>query len=212
MTEKEHKPTKAEAERIENYSKQAARLESEGYTATKCVVSILKANVYALFLFIPFGLVFSLIFYSAGGSFVPDISHIQIWNLLLLLVVFFALIIVHEGLHGLTWALFCKAKFKSIQFGIIPSNLTPYCTCLEPLGFKAYLLGALMPLLVLGIGSIIIAAATKNCYWFYFANIAALTAGGDIYVALMLLRHKKALVLDHPTECGFYAFEKAHNR
>lgn len=37
-------------------------------------------------------------------------------------------------------------------------------------------------------------------------NIIA--AGGDTSIALMLLKHKNAMIIDHPTECGFWAFRK----
>jgi hypothetical protein len=152
--------------------------------------------------------IYTLLFHVTGGSFLPKTVTLSYHDLFYMLILLVILVVVHEGLHGLTWAVFCKNRFKSIQFGLILSSLTPYCTCLEPLGFKTYLLGGMMPLMVLGFGSFGISLITGSCYWFYFACVATLTAGGDITIALMLLQHRDALLLDHPTECGFYAFEK----
>jgi hypothetical protein len=72
----------------------------------------------------------------------------------------------------------------------------------------AYLLGVLTPLIVLGIGIFVASLFTGNCYLFYLANVNTICAGGDIMVALMLFGHRKAIFIDHPTECGFCAFEK----
>ncbi|MDR2658118.1 MAG: DUF3267 domain-containing protein [Oscillospiraceae bacterium] len=203
---KERKLSEAEITRTENLEMQAARLESEGYTARKRVIPLTKANVYAFLLYIPFGIVFTLIYHFVGGSFLLTFTHPV--GLLVFVVAFIVLIVIHEGLHGFTWGLFCKNKFKSIQFGFIWKYLTPYCSCLEPLRFSAYILGCLMPLMVLGVGFFVVAAITKNHYLFYYANANVIGAGGDISIALMLLRNRKALIIDHPTECGFYAFEK----
>jgi hypothetical protein len=206
MADKEQKLSKAEIARIKNFAVQAARLESEGYTAEKRVISLVKANIYAFLLYLPFGIIFILIYYLVGGSFLP--AFIRPVDFLIFLAVFIILIVVHEGLHGFIWGLFCKNKFKSIQFGFIVKSFTPYCSCLEPLRFGAYLLVGLMPLIVLGIGFFVVAVITKNSSLFYLANINVICAGGDIMIALMLLRHKKAIIIDHPTEGGFYAFEK----
>ena len=43
------------------------------------------------------------------------------------------LIIVHELIHGITWAIFAKNHFHAIDFGIVWSTLSPYCTCFKPL-------------------------------------------------------------------------------
>ena len=34
------------------------------------------------------------------------------------------------------------------------------------------------------------------------------SAGGDTTIALMLIRRRRSLIIDHPTKCGFTAFEK----
>jgi hypothetical protein len=206
MTHKEQKLTKAEIVRNENFEAQTASMGADGFTAIKCSVPILKANLMAFLLYIPFGVVFTLIYYFAGGTFTN--IDMRSLNFLIVIPVILVFIVVHEGLHGLAWGIFCKNKFRSIQFGILSGSMTPYCACLEPLKFGAYITGGLMPLAVLGIGCFVVAAVTKNDMLFYWANFNVICAGGDITIALMQLKHTKAIILDLPTECGFMAFEK----
>ena len=120
---------------------------------------------------------------------------------------------IHECLHGLTWALFAPRHFASISFGVIWKALTPYCTCSAPLRRWQYALGTAMPTLVLGPGLILAAAALHQNGLFLLAEIMILGGGGDFLILLQLLRYRPAspdvLCLDHPCECGFVAFEKA---
>ena len=67
------------------------------------------------------------------------------------------LIVVHEGIHGITWGLCAPSKFKTIEFGFIAEKCIPYCTCGEPLKKTQFILGAFMPCLVLGIIPCIVA-------------------------------------------------------
>jgi hypothetical protein len=50
-------------------------------------------------------------------------------------------IILHELIHGITWAKYTKDGFKSIRFGVLWKFLTPYCHCKEPLLVKHYIIG-----------------------------------------------------------------------
>lgn len=54
-------------------------------------------------------------------------------------------IVLHEAIHGLTWALFVKERLRAIKFGIFKEYLTPYCHCKGFLRLKHYILGAIMP-------------------------------------------------------------------
>jgi hypothetical protein len=79
---------------------------------------------------------------------------------------------------------------------------------MEPLGMKYYLAGALMPFFTLGVGMFIVSYMIGSVFLMLLSLINMLGAGGDTTIALMLLKHKNAVILDHPTECGFAAFIK----
>jgi hypothetical protein len=79
---------------------------------------------------------------------------------------------------------------------------------MEPLSFSRYMIGSLMPLIVLGLGMFLIAIIAGSFFWFTQSVINILAAGGDLTIALMLLKHKSALIIDDPTKGGFWAFKK----
>ena len=79
---------------------------------------------------------------------------------------------------------------------------------MKPLTFGKYLLGGLMPFLVLGLGLFLVALFAKNEMLLLCSLYNILCAGGDTTIACILLKHRHAVIIDHPTECGFWAFEK----
>ena len=125
---------------------------------------------------------------------------------------FIVLIVVHELVHGATWALFTGDGFKSIEFGFIKKYLTPYCTCKVALPKKAYILGALMPLILLGIIPLIISIVIGSFGLMWLGIIMVVSAAGDILIVNKILRYKTdasdILYFDHPTDAGGIIFEK----
>ena len=118
-------------------------------------------------------------------------------------------IVVHELIHGLTWAMYAKTGFKSISFGVMWKMLTPYCHCSEPLKISHYSIGALMPLIVLGILPSIAAICLKSLFWLTMGVIFIAAAAGDIMIVWNLRKEKpENMVLDHPTEAGYLVYEE----
>ena len=102
--------------------------------------------------------------------------------------------------------------FHSIDFGIIWSSFSPYCTCSEPLKKWQYLLGTAMPTLVLGGGVAVVSVMANQLLLFFLAEFMIISGGGDFLIILksMLYRtdKKENMYCDHPYECGFVVFEK----
>jgi hypothetical protein len=75
-----------------------------------------------------------------------------------------------------------------------------------------YILGALMPLIVLGILPTAAAIFTGSLLWLNVGLIMIVSAGGDILIVLQILRyHTNASEIryyDHPTQAGGVIFEK----
>ena len=103
---------------------------------------------------------------------------------LLFLLVFFALIVLHELIHGITWSLFTENRMKDIEFGVMWKYLTPYCTCRKSLKRGQYITGTLMPTIVLG----------------FIPAIASIISGRQ---------SRDTLFHDHPYEAGLVVFDKA---
>ncbi len=128
---------------------------------------------------------------------------------LVLVLVFVVGAVVHELLHGLTWASFCKRGFKSIAYGVHWRHLAPYCHCKEVLPLRPYVLGGLMPGLVMGLLPALAGLLIGHLMLFLFGLFFSLAASGDLLV-LWMLRHAKATdqVQDHPEKIGCYIYRK----
>lgn len=193
-------------ERTEESARIRAELEANGYQYEDATVSMLKANIMVFLLSIP---ICAVVVWAYGGqhSILKAIETIR-HNQLFVIAVLILSVPVHECLHGLGWYSFCKRKWKSICFGFALRTLTPYCHCREALTVKQYYAGLLLPVTVLGMIPAALAVLTGGPTVFFIALYNILLAGGDLAIALLILKYFKvrARLLDHPTECGCYAF------
>jgi hypothetical protein len=187
-------------------------MEREGYAAKPMTVGVLKANILAVVIMLPFAALMVWLYYVIDRT--VDLSfldHVLVADLLFLALLV-CLVVLHELIHGLTWGIFAKSHWKSIDFGVIWSMLTPYCTCSEPLKKGQYLLGTAMPTLILGFGLGFAAIFCRQFLLFALAEIMIFGGGGDFIIILKMLLYrakgKDAVYYDHPYECGFVVFEK----
>ena len=207
--EKQRKLSPAEEKRLKRFEETCAELERQGYVKKELTVGIVKANVVTMLLAIPICAVCVLLFHlvNPGRSYALDFTGLIVW-----LVSMFALTVVHEGVHGLTWSRFSPNGFGDIDFGFMKEYLTPYCTCAKPLSRGAYIAGALMPLIVLGILPWIVSILCGSVLLLYIALTMILAAGGDMLIVLELLKHPartaEQLIYDHPTQAGCVVFER----
>lgn len=202
--------THAESARKEEFETKTRELESQGYTKNDLTVSVMRANVMALVIMIPVIVLFTFLFINVNHRAITmDYTGV---TLLLFLVIFIILVVVHEGIHGLTWACFTKDHLKGISFGFIMKSMTPYCTCKTELTRSAYITGTLMPTILLGILPSVIGIVLNNVFIFDLGLVLILSGGGDAYIVYKLVSHKikgsECLCIDHPYECGVVTFEK----
>ena len=207
MANTERTLTNAELARKEAFEQARVDLEAQGYRIHPLVISVVSANVGALATALPLDVVL-----GAGFFLLHPFGSVsfQLVDLLFAFLAFVVLTVVHELVHGLTWSLFAKSGWKSVSFGVIWKDLTPYCTCNEALSRRAYIVGALMPTLVLGILPVLAAYATGSLFLLVVGLLMILGGGGDLTIVLKMLRFKpdggEVLYLDHPYECGLVAF------
>ena len=101
--EKNRKLSEAEQRRLRDFEALSETMLSQGWRRKELTVSIVKANIFAVALLIPllilgFGLL--LLLNRDWGQSLTGIHP------LLFLVLLFALIVVHELIHGLSWSIF----------------------------------------------------------------------------------------------------------
>ena len=209
MSKKERKLTKKELERKELFEKRCLKLEQEGFKSKHLTIGVVKANILAIFVMIPFILFFCWLYNIVNLEI--DTTIPSAWGVLFFPILI-VLIVVHEGIHGITWGIFAKDHFKSIEFGIIWKMLTPYCTCKDVLKKWQYMLGSAMPTIILGGGMALISIFLNHYILFLLSLLMVLSGGGDFLVILMILFHKGTgkcvLYCDHPYELGVVVFER----
>lgn len=173
----------------------------------KVTINIVSANIFSIALLLVAAMVFIVPFYVIWQE--QDVADSFGDDALCFLLFMFAGIALHELLHGITWACYAKSGWKSISFGVMWKMLTPYCHCNEPMGTRAYMVGALMPLLVLGVIPAVASLFTGSVMLLLLGIFFIAAASGDIWMSWLLSKEdSESTILDHPSEAGFYVFPK----
>ena len=149
MNKDKNELTEKELKRKNDFEKLSSEMRQKGYKMKNVVINTQKAKYLAFLVMFPFMALTFWLYRHVNGFNLDGISWGDAVALPLLSL---CLIIVHELIHGITWAIFVKNHFHAIDFGVVWSTLTPYCACFEPLKKWQYLLGTAMPTLVLGGG------------------------------------------------------------
>ncbi|MBN1145206.1 MAG: DUF3267 domain-containing protein [Bacteroidales bacterium] len=189
------------------------------FTKEKLTIDIVRANIYGIAIMFPIALIYGIPYFLLWKEqFTIDSLKNTLDNthpagvfigFSSLIIIMIAGIILHELIHGITWALFASKGFKSIRFGVLWKMLTPYCHCKEPLKVRHYILGAIMPAIILGIIPAVIALFTGSFGLLLFALLFTISAIGD-FMIINLLRKERMddLAEDHPSEAGCYIYRK----
>lgn len=184
-------------------------LNQEDYHKKELVLSAGKMNLYSLLLLIPVFLVFYLPFYLIWdqGIHLAGFRMIIREHGLLFFGILVLGIFLHELIHGITWARYCRNGFHSILFGFSWKSFSPYCHCREILKINHYLAGTLMPGLVTGVLPALAGIISGNLMILILGIIFTMAAGGD-FIFLWMLRNVPgtAYAEDHPEKAGCYLY------
>lgn len=204
------KLTKAEEKRLIIFNQVSEDLISKGYRRVDLIGNHIKANIigplYGIIVSLPFIILLILI---SPDSFIVGDNYSR--NYLIAMALMLVFIVIHELIHGITFSSFTEEKFKNIEFGIIWKTLNPYCTCKKPLKEKEYILGLIMPCIILGIIPCVISLINKNAWFLATGVLQIASAGGDLYILKMILDSRNnldSIYLDHPTDIGLVKFER----
>ncbi len=205
MGDYNRKLTQSELKRKEKFESVCTDLEQQGYMKHDLTVDVVTASKMALVVMLPFVAIAVAVYFISVGK---QGLNFQFVDLLWFLLATVVSVVMHELLHGVTWAMFSRS-FRPISFGVIWSALTPYCTCSKPLKKWQYIVGALVPTIVLGVGLTVLSVLTAKM-WIVLLNVTMIIGGGgDFYMVLKMLKCKfdgEVLYYDHPYECGVVAF------
>ncbi|GHV09882.1 hypothetical protein FACS189485_22780 [Spirochaetia bacterium] len=187
------------------------------FTKEKVTINIIWANIFGLVVLIIVAILFGIPFYLLWHEKYVNVEiYNPVMNLFdrikiigLYLLIFILLTIMHELIHGISFAMFSQNKFRSIKIGILPAQklFTPYCHCMEKLKIKHYRIAAVMPLIILGIIPTIISICIGNITLLFWGIILIVVAGGDILIIYKTLKEKEDVwVFDHPSEAGYFIY------
>ena len=211
------KLTNAEIRRKENFGKIEKDLLEKGYKRVDLTVSLMKANTVGVLMTLPLmaAVTIAYMIYNHG---LRDEVRVLPWPLYMDGFAFFLItilmVVIHEGIHGLSWSLGTPHHLKDIEFGFVVKMLTPYCTCKVPISIPLYVFGSLMPMTLLGIIPGIVCIFFGSSLLLAIFIIQILAGAGDLLISCMVIRHmcrtkcKDVVLIDHPHDCGAVIFEK----
>lgn len=177
----------------------------KGLPEIEVVLPAGRANLYSFVVFGAAFIVFGIPFILLWGL-SPLVNGVVefLTNWVTLIFVLIAGMFLHEFLHAVVFALFCKRGFASVSFGIKWKHLSPYVHCNEALALGPYKLGTFMPGLVLGIIPGVVAIIVGNAWLLTFSLFFTAGAAGDFFSLVKLMKaDPRYVVIDHPKEVGF---------
>lgn len=126
-----------------------------------------------------------------------------LWHLVLWLI---PIVVVHEGLHAIVWAL-SGAKWRNIRFGFHRQYFTFYTHCKVPISKFTYFAGGIAPFVFLSILPAVYAFYIPSYYWLAFAIFNGWACAADLLMCYyVLLLPPKVHLLDHPEKLGFFIY------
>lgn len=112
-------------------------------------------------------------------------------------------IVAHELIHAAAWALAARRPLSAIEIGVRWRSLAPYAHPRSALPVRAYRIGAVMPMLVLGLLPALAGIAAGWAVVMAFGLFFVVTAGGDLLVLWLIRRvPPDRLLEDHVDRVG----------
>ncbi len=101
-------------------------------------------------------------------------------------------ILIHEAIHAVFFSLYLPSKFHGVKFGFNNEHGIPYVHILEPISVLGFRIGAVMPLIILGITPVTLGLYMGSLSLTAFGALFTISASGD----LLLIARTKGLPSD----------------
>ena len=172
-------------------------LTAQGWMAKRHTLTTFQTYLWGTLFALPFILL-------AGGMyrmFLFDRAVLLDHTGLILLAVIIVSVPLHEALHGFGWKLAGRLHKGDVTF-FLRSGI-PMCACRTVLPAKAYLIGTLLPFLVLGGGSFLLLFLFPGTVSVLAALVNLMLPGADLAISWRVLKSEAALIADSPDGAGF---------
>lgn len=186
-------------------------MDLDNYTKQERTITATEAYLKSLIFIAPIVLLFATPFYLIWGNPMQslyDISPSVILRAIICMSIYIAGLVLHELIHGITWAKYSKHGMKSIKFGILKPSMIPYCHCKEILKAKHYRIGVVMPALITGFFPTILSIVIGSPLLLIFGIVFVIGAGGDFMILWMLRKDKNLMISDHPSKIGYIVYKE----
>src|SRR3990170_3900073 len=104
-------------------------------------ISMVKATLWSIVFGLPLACLLMYLYLWRWGADLR-VSNAKSADFLFYILIFVATLvlgsIVHELIHGFSWAYFSHKPLNTIKFGFQLKTLTPYAHCGEPMKVQAY--------------------------------------------------------------------------
>jgi hypothetical protein len=185
---------------------------SENYEQDKIIINMTKATIFSLIVLIGSVVIFGIPYYFIW-AFSSEIKLFPILvgqiNRIVFLFILASGLFIHELIHGLFFGLFAKDGFKAIKIMWLKKSFTLGCYCGNELKIKHFIVGTIMPLIILGIIPTIVAIIIGNTPLLVFGLLYISASGGDIIIVKNLIHeNKNDWILSRENEVGFNIYRK----
>ena len=169
------------------------------------VVDINRVYWYSLPIIVFGSPVAILIYQVCHGTGYKEVLYNNPSLLMFFVLSLIEMIVLHELIHGLFFALYAKNGFKRVKFGVMWKYLAPYCHCEEAIKAKQYGIVLLMPTILLGAIPFIVGFIISNMF-IYFLGLMMIFGGIGDMIAFGLIKKVSAhtQVIDHSSKVGFF--------
>ena len=162
----------------------------------KYTMNLAILNIISIIIFIP---LIGLIYFISPNEF---INYFEKCNYILLFSLYFIWIIIHELLHYLGFIIDKEVNNKNVVMGILLEKSICYCMCKQLISKKRILISLLMPLIFIGIITLIIGIFINDMTLIVLSILNISGCSGDIIMfmfAVKLPNDIKYYDLDDPT-------------
>lgn len=162
----------------------------------KYTMNLAILNIISIVIFIP---LIGLIYFISPNEF---INYFEKCNYILLFSLYFIWIIIHELLHYIGFIIDKEVNNKNVVMGILLEKSICYCMCKQLISKKRILISLLMPLIFIGIITLIIGIFINDMNLIVLSILNISGCSGDIMMfmfAVKLPNDIKYYDLDDPT-------------
>ena len=154
-------------------------------------------NVLAIILFVIVGVVILLLEYQD--------SYFVNFNILSFFIIMFLWLILHEGLHGMGFALFKEVDKRNITFGMFLEKGVFYCMCKQKIDKKIILTSLLFPVTIIGVITLIMGMIVNSFLLVYLSILNIVSSIGDIVMTIYFLRAPDDIIYLDLDDCTSFS-------